>query len=341
MNRAHAPINAVAWLLWLSASVALPLVSRNPLYLGLALLVAGVVYLSLPRSGTTARAWRLFVLVGLSLTALSVVFNVLTVHVGEAAFAELPAWLPIIGGKLTWNAFAYGLVRALAIAVLLVSAGAFNTAVRHGDLVRLLPGSLARLGIAGNIALTMVPQTVAAGKDIIDAQRTRGVRLDGARAAGSIIVPLLSVGLERAITLSEALEVRGFGASVEVPESAARRWWLVPAAVALIVALAALGLGRLWLGMLALGVALALALRSAPGGMQRTRLRKVQWSRASAVVAGGAVFTLTLLLVGTLLLGESLAWDPFPRLVAPAFSPVIGVALLGLLVPAVAQGGRQ
>jgi energy-coupling factor transport system permease protein len=332
-------INAVAWLLWLCGVVALPLISRNPLYLSLVLLATIVVYLSLPRRGPTARAWRLFALIGVTLAVISIGFNVLTVHVGDRTFATLPEALPIIGGKLTWNAFVYGVVRALAIAALLIGATAFNTAVRHGDLVRLMPGSLARLGIAGSIALTMVPQTIAAGRDIIDAQRARGHRVRGVRDAGSIVVPLLSVGMERALTLSEALEVRGFGASSTAVAPHGPLAFL-PAFAGLVAALVALGLGQMWLGLLALAVTLLLAAQAAPRATRRTRLRGTRWNRASLAVAAGAVATLLVLFSAGAFLGISFAWEPFPRLVAPEFDPLIGAAVFGLLVPAVVANGR-
>ncbi len=333
-------VNAVAWLLWFAGALVLPLVSRNPLYLALELLIVAVVYLSLPRGSRSARAWRTFLLIGLTLAIFSIGFNLLTVHVGDRAFARLPDWLPIVGGKLTWNAFAYGLVSALAVATLLVAAAAFNTATRHGDLVRLAPAGLARLGVAGSIALTMVPQTIAAGRDIIDAQRSRGHRVRGVRDAGSLIVPLLATGLERAVTLSEALEVRGFGAPLDAPARPHRRIQQAIAAGLLLVALVAIGLGWPLIGLPTLAVAVGVALRTTTGIQRRTRLRRVRWDRASVAVAVGAGATIVALLVVVAVARSTLAWDPFPRLAAPTAEPLIGAALLGLLFPALFGAGR-
>lgn len=334
MARAAA-INPAAWLLWLVGVAAVPIVTRNPFYLALDLLVVVVVYLALPRRSGAARAWRLFVTIGLTLAALSIGFNVLTVHVGDRVFARIPEVVPIVGGKLTWNALAYGTLSALALAALLIAAAAFNTAIRPGDLIRLLPNSYASLGIAGSIAMTMVPQTIAAGRDIFDAQRARGHRFRGLRDAPSLVVPLLGTGLERAMTLSEALETRGFGASASATATAqpTRRWPLLAASGCFLLSLALLGYGQLAGGLLALGAGVFAAFRAAPLRNQRTRFREMAWSTASVVVAGvGLLCPLTLALVPAIT-SASLAYDPFPTLVTPEFHPVAGVAIVLLAAP--------
>ncbi|MEX2314298.1 MAG: energy-coupling factor transporter transmembrane component T, partial [Thermomicrobiales bacterium] len=329
-----ASINPLAWLFWFVGVACVPVVSRNPFYLALSLLVVLVVYLSLPRASGAARAWRLFALVGSTLALLSVGFNVLTVHVGDKVFATLPEALPIVGGKLTWNAFVYGALSALAIATLLLAAAAFNTAVRQGDVIRLMPDSFAGLGIAGSIAMTMVPQTIAAGRDIYDAQRSRGHRFRGLRDARSLIVPLLGSGLERAVTMSEALEARGFGASAAVAEPPATlRWPLLGAVGMLTLSLLAIASGRLALGLVCMTGAVILALTLAPRRNRRTRFRALEWNTASLAVAGAGagvavVFGSLLTLTGT-----TLSYDPFPRLAPPPFEPLAGGAILLLLAP--------
>jgi energy-coupling factor transport system permease protein len=227
----------------------------------------------------------------------------------------------------------YGVLSALAVGTLLIGATAFNTAVRHGDLLRLLPAGFSGLGVAGSIALTMIPQTIAAGRDIIDAQHARGHRVRGPRDVPGVLVPLLSVGLERALVLSEALEARGFGASaVAEPAASQRRLAPVVAALLLVGALAALGLGRLTLGLGLLVLAGATGLTSGGRGRRRTRLRALEWDGASVIVMVTSVAALAVL-AGSSLLGVDLAYDPFPRLETPTFSPLAGGAILLLLAP--------
>ena len=323
--RRDSAINPVAWLCWFAAAASVPLVSRNPFYLLLDLLAVAAVYLTRARRDPAARAWRLFALVGLTLATLSVGFNLLTVHAGNATLARLPGWLPIVGGRLTWNGLVYGVLSALAIGTLLLAATAFNTSVRHGELLRLLPGRIA--------GLTMIPQTIAAGRDIFDAQRARGYRFHGLRDARVIVVPLLATGLERALTLSEALETRGFGASAEVALTARRRWPLALAGLALVGALLALGDGQLLLGVLLGAFSAGAALLTAPAQARRTRLRPVRWNASSLTVALASGLAVAGLLLAATLLHTRLTYDSFPRLARPEFEPLVGGAILLLLAP--------
>lgn len=327
-------INPLAWLLWFTGVATVPIISRNPFYLALDLLVVLVVYLSLPRTSGAARAWRLFAIVGSTLALLSVGFNVLTVHVGDRVFAALPDWLPIAGGNLTWNAFVYGALSALAIATLLLAAAAFNTAVRQGDIIRLVPGNFAGLGIAGSIAMTMVPRTIAAGRDIYDAQRSRGHQFRGPRDARSLVVPLLGNGLERAVTLSEALEARGFGSSAAAAEAPASRGVVLAGAVGLLaLSLLAIASGRLAVGLALMAGAIALATRVSPRRGQRTRFRLLEWNAASLAVAGVGVAVVAIDSSLLKLTDVALSYDPFPRLTMPPFEPLAGAAILLLLGP--------
>ncbi|HUG14868.1 MAG TPA: energy-coupling factor transporter transmembrane component T [Thermomicrobiales bacterium] len=329
-------VNAAAWMAWFAAVAVVPLTTRNPLYLALALTSVLAVYLSLPRLDGAARAWRLFVVVGSSLALLSVGFNLLTVHAGDRPFAWLPDRLPVVGGPLTFNALAYGLLSAAAISTLLIAAAAFNTAVRQGDLIRLLPGGFASLGVAGSIAVTTIPQTIASARDIYDAQRARGKQFRGVRDARGILVPLLGTSMERALTLSEALETRGFGASAMAAQTHPRRRLHVIAIPAglLVVALLLLGGGRVALGLGALAAAVAAALALAPRRGRRIRYRPLVWSRPSMVVAATAFVSALNLLLAQPARGATLAYDTFPRLDAPPFDPFIGLGLLLLLAPA-------
>lgn len=330
-------INAGAWVAWFAAVALIPLVTRNPLYLALALTAVLTVYLSLPRRSGAARAWRLFVAVGSTLALISVAFNLLTVHVGDRRIGSLPDTLPIIGGPLTFNALLYGLLSASAISTLLIGAATFNTAVRQGDMIRLLPGSFASLGVAGSIAVTTIPQTIAAARDIYDAQRARGQQFRGLRDTRHILAPLLGTSMERALTLSEALETRGFGASAQTMNQSSQHRRLLAIALPsalLLTALFLLGSGHFAPGIVALLAALVVALALAPRQARRTRYQPLVWNRpSSAVTVAAALSSVTLLLITTVR-DTTLAYDTFPQLTAPPFDPAVGLAILLLLTPA-------
>ncbi|HOA92648.1 MAG TPA: acetate--CoA ligase family protein, partial [Quisquiliibacterium sp.] len=70
---------------------------------------------------------------------------------------------------------------------------------------------LHQAGVVSSIALTFVPQLIVSARDIREAQRIRGHRFRGRRDMLPLIVPLLTMALERAIGLAESMESRGFG----------------------------------------------------------------------------------------------------------------------------------
>lgn len=329
------PVNSVAWVLWFMAVAIVPLTSRNPLYLTLVFLVVLAVFFSLPHKDGQASPWRLFAYIGSGVATLSIGFNVLTVHVGDRPFAELPERLPIVGGPLTLNALLYGAISALAIASVLFGAAAFNSAVRHADLVRLLPGSLSRFGVAAGVALLFVPHTIAAGREIFDAQRARGHHFRGPADARAFVVPLLSISLERALLLSEALETRGFGSSaMSQPVRRRAPLFTLGAAACVVLALLALGAGVYGPGVILLAGGAALALAGSSRHTRGTRLHAVAWNSQSLMVAVTSGLAILVLLFGRTVTDLRLTYDTFPSVDAPGFSFAAGSVIVLLALPA-------
>lgn len=334
-------LNPAAWLLWFVAAAAIPTTTRHPYYLALVLIAVMIVHLTVEPDEGAGRPWRLFAYIGSTAAVLSIGFNVLTVHTGDHPFGSLPGGLPIIGGALTWNAVVYGVCSAMAISALLFAAATFNGAVRHSELIRALPARFQRLGVAGAIAMTFVPQTLQAGRDIYDAQRARGRSMRSLSDAHAFLTPLLGSGLERAFALSEALETRGYGSRPLHAEPGQRRARLAYlAALAMVVAaLPLVATGRL---LPALGLAVAAGLLGALSGTRpASARRRLRWSRPSLAVACASVLVLLIVVWGHAA-GDTLSYWPFPRLSWPEFQPLVGLASLLLLSPAVAgEPGRR
>src|SRR5688572_15272799 len=103
-----------AWLIWGIAAALPPMLGRNPFVL-LATLLAVVAVRTAWSVAPAAASWRGVLRLALVFAAISVVFNVLTAHVGDLPFARLPDAVPIIGGPLTINALVYGLLSAVAV----------------------------------------------------------------------------------------------------------------------------------------------------------------------------------------------------------------------------------
>lgn len=334
-------INPAAWLLWFVAAAAIPTTTRHPYYLALVLIAVMIVHLTVEPDEGAGRPWRLFAYVGSTAAVLSIGFNVLTVHTGDRPFGRLPDGLPIIGGPLTWNAVVYGVCSAMAISALLFAAATFNGAVRHSELIRALPSRFQRLGVAGAIAMTFVPQTLQAGRDIYDAQRARGRSMRTLSDVHAFLTPLLGSGLERAFALSEALETRGYGSrAIAAEPGRGRKRLAYLAALAMVVAaLPLVATGRLLPAMvLAAGAGL---LGAASGGRTAGSRRRLRWNRASKGVAVASALAITIAVWGHAA-GDTLNYWPFPRLDWPEFQPLVGLAPLLLLGPAaVEEPGRR
>lgn len=338
------PLDPRAWLLWTIAAMLPALVGRNPWPLA-ATLVAVLGAWAATNTSDSATRWRALVRLAMLFAVVSVIFNLLTAHVGDAAFGSLPAEWPIIGGPLTFNALLYGLLSAAAILALVVAGVTIAANLDWSLTMRLLPERLAALSVAGSIAWTYLPRTVMALGEIREAQMARGFRPRGLRDALPLAVPLLAGGLERAMTTAEALEARAFGAT------ASPTTWLRPGqAIALGFGLLAavtgsfcLALNQLVAAVVLLSLAavtLVLSLRtdpSEPHGPRRTRYRDPVWERAEWVV-GGAAVVVFIVEIGVLLLDPTaFRYEPYPSITAPGINLPLLAALALLLAPGVVR----
>lgn len=332
------PLDPRAWLLWLAAASLPALIGRNPFVLAAVVLaVLGV------RAGraTTPRfaAWRIVVRLALLFAAISVVFNLLTVHVGDRVIGELPAGLPIIGGIITVNALAYGLLSGLALLTLVLAGTTIGAVLDWMALLRLLPPRLATLAVAGSVAWALVPQTLVAATEIREAQQARGHQPRGVRDVPPLLVPLLAGSLERSFLLAEALEARGFGSEPTSAPWPLSKTLLTATGLAMAVTAAyllAVGEATPAIGLfLAGGVALVVGTRSdhhsAP---PRTRYREPVWGRPEWTVSLASVAVLTVEIAVLAVDPAAFAFDPYPVLTPPAVNLGLLTTLGLLLAPA-------
>jgi energy-coupling factor transporter transmembrane protein EcfT len=201
---------------------------------------------------------------------------------------------------------------------------------------------------AGSVAFAFVPQTVAAFYEIREAQAARGYRPRGVRGFVPIIVPLLAGGMDRALTLAEALESRAFG-SAPGRSSRSSAWRRPALALGLTggatggylmatndvaVATACLGgsLALIWLGS-----------RDAAGrSAGRTRYREPQWRRADTIVAGLTGLALMTIVASMARNSVGLRYEPYPSLDLPPVDLPLLVGIGLLIAPAFwAPPGRE
>ena len=332
------------WLLWALTALAAASSTRNPLYAVLLLLITAVVGVACApvRDRRVLLSPLRFAAVAVPLAAM---FNGLTAHLGDTVLFRLPGWLPLLGGPVTLEALVFGATNGLTLTAIFGAFAVFNQVTPVHDLVRLVPRSFHEAGVVLSIALTFIPQTTHSLARIREAQAVRGHRVRGLRDWLPIVVPLLVSGLERSMGLAEAMVARGYGAVSDRAQ---------PLRTQGLLALGLLALLGGWLAWLFLpswkGVALggmvtgaglvASVLWLAGRAVPRSAYRTHRWTVRDTLVVLGCGLTLAAVLLPLPLAGRAtLAYVPYPRLALPAFGPLIGLGLMGLLVPAAMTTG--
>lgn len=329
------------WLLWALTVLVTASSARNPLYAAVLLLIAMVV-------GTTCatddgrRAPLSPLQFGLIAIPLSALFNSLTVHFGDTVLFSIPDWLPLLGGAVTLEAIVFGAVNGLALTVIFSSFAIFNAVTPVRDLIKLTPRAFHEAGVVLSIALTFVPQTARSLQRIRDAQAVRGHQVRGLRDWLPIVMPLLTSGLERSMGLAEAMVARGYGAVSDEAQPLRSQGLL---ALGLLVLLAG-WLGYLFrpswqlpaVGAMLLGTSLIGSVVWLTGRqVSHTVYRRRRWSYGDTAALLGCALALTVAVTQR----EALYYSPYPRLTAPSFEPLVGLGLLGLVVPALVGMRRE
>ncbi len=328
-----------AWVGWLAATVVILSITRNPLYLVLILMCILFVGVALRQAGAEASrpfaVWKLAVFILVFSTA----FNALTSHYGTTVLFTIPGNLPLLSGPVTLEAMVYGATNGLVLTGLLVSFVVLNLALTVRELISLIPQAFFPMAVVTSIAVTYLPTTIRQFRQIREAQAIRGHQMKTLRDWLPLWMPLLVGGLEHAMQLAEAMTARGFASTQRSDHQGETKPRLI---VALgLVLLAAGWIGQLdGRGMLGL-VAIALGAIFILGGIwylgrqsRRTTYHNPGWAWQdwlTLVVSIGVLAVCILPIPG---LGqEVLYYDPYPSLTLPPFSPLLGMVLLGLLVP--------
>jgi energy-coupling factor transport system permease protein len=316
------------------------MLGRNPFTLAATLMAVLTVRAVWSGHAVRVSSWRGIVRLAVVFSVISVLFNVLTVRSGDRVLARFPDAVPLLDGPITWNALVFGILSAMAVVTLVLIGTTVGALVDWTVLTRLTPERLTTFAVAGSVAVAFIPQTTIAFREIREAQAIRGHRFRGIRDLVPIVVPLLTGGLERAVTMAEALESRGFGGSSGAV--AVRRRHGSP--------LIALGLASVTLAgylfavgsLVTAGIAASVGVIALPVGWKstarlgprRTQYRRTSWTFADWLTLGGAAVACTATLVSLAVDPRSLRYEPYPDLIAPHVNPLLILAQLALLIPA-------
>lgn len=308
------------------------LIGRHPmLVISLLCIVIAVRLVSIPPS---AVRWGWIIRISILFAAIGVLFNALTVRSGN----QIAFTLPWLDWPVTLNAISYGVVSGFAMVTLVLIGTTTAAGLDWIALTRVLPARMAPLAVSGSVAWSFLPAASQAFTDIREAQAARGHHLRTGRDVLPIFVPLLDGSLNRALSMSETLEARGFGAAAPtMPHRSTSSFFgilVILGALFLAFAISMTAFTLLWvsLSILAVGlIGMAFAPSSSP---KTTRYREHRLSGVDLVVMAGAVASLVSLLLIASTDRGAVIFNPYPNLELPAIDYRLLLALIPLLGPA-------
>lgn len=204
----RAPMPVV--LLALVAGV-LAFTTDQPLVLGA--LAAGAIMLLLAAPGSPGR----FVLVGAVISALGVLLlTPLLTGQGDLVLFSIPV-PPPLNGDITAEALAAGAAAAARVLATVALAAAIFAWADPDRMLAGLGRVAPRSALVSALAARLVPTLGRDARAISETARLRGValtsgpRLQRARAAAPLALPLVGSALERGLDVAEAMAARGYG----------------------------------------------------------------------------------------------------------------------------------
>jgi energy-coupling factor transport system permease protein len=200
----------------LGGCVTAALLASHRLSLGTLALV--LLVLVLQASWRRAR----FYLIGIAISSFAL-FAIwpLTAHVGSHPLWEGPI-LPVIGSlDITREELAAGAVQTLRLAAVALAFSAWALRLDQDALVR--EARVARRSVLTvALATRLIPTLERDASGFVEALRGRGVAVEGVRGRSRLLAPLVASSLERALTLAESMEARGYGRAARAPRTRSR-----------------------------------------------------------------------------------------------------------------------
>lgn len=338
-------VHPAAWWGWALGLAVAASTTNNPVLLLLALAVAALVVAARRGSSPWARAFRLYLWLGVAIVVVRIVLHVLVgLKVGEIVLVRLPevtlpSWAAGIqlGGTVYLEGLLGAALQGLRLAVMIACIGAANALANPKRLLRALPGALHEIGSAVVVSVSVAPQLAESVQRVRRARQLRGDTTRGLRAVPAVALPVLEDTLERSLLLAAAMDSRGYGRCVDVPRGhrlltgVVTLGGLLASAVGIYGVLDATTPALMGTPTLLAGLALsALGLWLGGRHVPRSTYRPDPWRGAEWLTLGCGVVAATTLAVLSRTAPEGLAMPLLPLAVPPL--PLAAVA--GLLVGA-------
>jgi len=339
------PWHSVAWLAWAIGAAAAVQLAPSPVYVALIVGIAWVLVEAHAPDGPYRQAFPILVGLGVVFGLFRIAIAALTTHNGLNVLFSVPhATMPdvlggfTVGGTVESDIVLQAATVAFTVIGVMAVFGAVNTIWSHYELVQSTPRSFYELGVVVTVALAYIPATIDSMRAVREADRARtgGHTVRRGRILRSIL-PVLERGMERAVSLAESMDSRGFGIRGPARADVEAGWCVLVALVAFAVGfLALIGSGTTTalicggVGTVALVAGVWRSSRGVHRRMyRRRRLQGADWLLMAAV----ALSPIALAILSTTG-NDTLAWYASP-LAWPRFDPVVAVAMIPLLAPLV------
>jgi energy-coupling factor transport system permease protein len=160
-----------------------------------------------------------------------------------------PLWtgptVPVLGQlDVTSEELRNGIFQGLRLTAVALAFAAYALLLDHDRLVQ-AAGFARRSVLAVALTTRLVPTLERDASGLVEALRGRGVEVTGVRGRARLLSPLLAGSLERAMSLAEAMEARGYGRPGATRAPGPR--WGLSERLALAAGVLAVVLGALWL----------------------------------------------------------------------------------------------
>lgn len=153
--------------------------------------------------------------------------------------------VPVLGPlDVTTTELAEAALNALRLAALALAFAVYALLLDHDRLVA-AAGKARRSALAVALATRLVPSLERDAIGLAESVRGRGIALEGARGYATLLSPLVAGSLERATSLAEAMEARGFGRGGAT--RAPRPPWSRRDRIAVVLAVVLVAVAVLWL----------------------------------------------------------------------------------------------